>query len=628
MGRGAMAVLMAAACVVGGQAVAQRPAAAAPPTDIAFGTGQNLYGQLGDGTNTTPRLLPVRTLLPAGVTVTQVSGGDYHSLALTSDGRVLAWGRNDYGQIGDGTGTNRNTPVEVHMPSGVTVTQIAAGRSHGLALASDGRVFAWGANGAGQVGDGTNTSRYTPVQVHLPPGTTATWIAASHHSLAVLSDGRAFAWGQNPRGELGDGTTTSRNTPVEVHLPPGVTVKRVAGGTNTGLAVTSDGHALAWGDNSSGQLGIGSTTSHLTPVQVHLPTGSTVTQVSAGTAHCLALTSDGRVLAWGSNVQGQLGDDTTDTRYSPIETHMPPGATATQISAGWSFSLAVTSDGRALGWGLGGSGRLGNGDTANRFTPAPMVLPEFTAATAVAAGSYHSLILAEPFASRTSLAAHPPHARPGQQVSLTATVTCNAGIPTGTVTFTEGDQVIGTAELQADGTATLTTTELDEGEHHITAHYEGDAVCPPSTSDTVTVTITNEPSTAGLHLSKEFDGFVEPSGTKAKHIHHAANRHNARMMSAWREHDAIRYRFVVTNTGDVPISTVHIHDSHVGTITCSSHALEPGQSATCHGTHKVTSKEKSRGHVDNTATATGTRTDDGETVTSNKAHLRVDITYK
>ncbi|MEV5568956.1 Ig-like domain repeat protein [Spirillospora sp. NPDC052269] len=656
--RGVVAVLMVVVCAAGGLDAAQRPAAAAQrpvpvargpvaaawPTDLALGMGYNRFGQLGNGTTVTPAT-PTPVLLPAGVRVSQVSGGFSHSLALTSDGGALAWGRNTNGQLGDGTTNTSYTPIEVHLPSGVTLTQVSAGYYHNLAVTSDGRVLAWGSNTAGELGDDSTTQSTTPVEVHLPSGVHVTHVSAgAQYSLALTSDGRALGWGYNGEGQLGDGTTTFRLTPVWVHLPSGVHLTDIAAEAQS-LAVTSDGRVLGWGVNGDGQLGDGTTTDRHTPVYAHLPAGVSATRVAGGVSHSLAVTSDGRVLAWGYNYWGMLGDGTQDDHHTPVEVHLPTGVRVTEVSAGWSFSLALTSDGRGLGWGYNGDGRLGDGTSGNnRFTPVFMVLPPSTVATQVTAGSDHSLVLAEPAGtSHTSLTAHPTHAALGQQVTLTAHVACivgppptspvgnpavRAGSPSGTVRFKDGaGTVIGTANVNADGTATLTTTSLGEGAHHITAYYEGDTDCMPSTSNTVVVTITNEPVHAGLHLDKQFDGFVSPSGTKAKHRHHAMHGRDAQLMSAWREHDAIRYRFVVTNTGDVPISTITIHDSHAGTITCSSHVLEPGQSVTCHGVHKVTSEEKSRGYVDNTATATGSR-DDGEIVTSNKAHLRVDVTYK
>jgi alpha-tubulin suppressor-like RCC1 family protein len=487
------AVLVAVTCGTGSAAAAARPVAAAPPTELALATGDNDFGQLGDGT-TTERHTPVEVALPEGVSITQIAAGVWHSLALTSDGRVLAWGDNEYGQLGDGTTTSSNTPVEVALPEGVTVTQIAIGHHYSLAVTSDGRGLGWGWNGYGELGDGTTTSRDTPVEVALPAGVTITQISGQYvHSLAVTSDGRALAWGWNGQGELGDGTTTQRLTPIEAALPPGVTVTQVAAGGNQSLALTSDGGALAWGWNGYGQLGDGTTTDRYTPVPVALPPGVTLTEVAYGSVQALALTSDGRALAWGYNAHGQLGDGTTTDRYTPVPVALPDGVTVTQISGGLNHSLALTSDRRALAWGANRSGQLGEGTTTERTTPVWMVLPEGSVATAVAGGYGHSFVLAQPIRSTTSLTADPTQATAGDPVILTATVTCDGGTPTGTVTFLTGDTILDTAELDTTGTATLTTTDLGQGQHRLTARYEGNATCPASTSPPVTITITPRP---------------------------------------------------------------------------------------------------------------------------------------
>jgi alpha-tubulin suppressor-like RCC1 family protein len=487
-----LAVVVAVLGLAGGLAV-PRPAAAAPATGLALAWGNNASGQLGDGT-TTERTTPVNVVLPAGVTITQVSAGANHSLAVTSDGRVLAWGDNGVGQLGDGTTTTRLTPVEVALPAGVTITQVSAGNEYSLAVTSDGSALAWGDNSFGQLGDGTTTTRLTPVQVDLPAGVTITQVAAGiEHSLAVTSDGHALAWGDNSVGQLGDGTTTRSSTPVQVHLPAGVTVTQVSAGSHS-LAVTSDGRVLAWGFNFFGQLGDGTTTTRLTPVEVALPTGVTVTQVAAGAFHSLAVTSDGHALAWGINISGQLGDGTTTRSSTPVQVHLPAGVTATQVSAGSAHSLAVTSDGRVLAWGDNGSGQLGDDSTTDSAIPVQVDLPAGVTVTQVAAGGNHSLALAQRESS-TSLTATPAQATPGTPITLTAKVTCAGATPTGTVTFLDGTTRIGTGTLDTTGTATLTTTSLSLGAHTITARYDGDGTCAASTSDPVTVTITTQPTT-------------------------------------------------------------------------------------------------------------------------------------
>ncbi|MEV4253707.1 Ig-like domain repeat protein, partial [Spirillospora sp. NPDC049652] len=610
--------------------VAGHAAAAAAPTPVApvnsaLATGYNFNGQLGNGT-TSSRDTPGPVILPEGVTLTNIDAGDYHNLAVTSGGRVLGWGQNAYGELGNGsTAGIVDVPVYADLPAGVTVTQVSGGYHHSLAVTSDGRVLAWGYNGYGELGDGTTESRTVPVEVHLPQGVTVKQVSAGYmFSLALTTDGRVLAWGYNNYGKLGNGTTTDSRTPVQVALPSDLTIKQVAAGDNHGLALTTSSRVWGWGLNQFGELGTNPLFNNL-PVQVPMPGGDTLTQIAAGDRNSMAVTSDGRVLAWGQNNAGKLGDGTTTNRDTPVEVVLPDGVKVTQVDTGVFHSAAVTSDGRALGWGTNSDGELGDGTTTPSLTPVFMLLPEHTTAVQITVGRYHTAMLAERASSHTSLTADPTHAAPGQEITLTARVTCSVGDPTGLVTFWDGDQEIGTAEVNAEGVATFTTTDLAEGQHHITAHYRGDDTCPPSTSEAVTVTVSAEPTHAGLHLTKEFAGFVGPG--KPKTHHKAKHRHEARL-SAWHDHDAVRYRFIVTNDGDVPISNITIHDSRTGTVTCTTDTLEPGQSATCYAVHKVTPKEKSRGYVDNTATATGTRRDDGETVTSNRAYLRVDLTYK
>ncbi|MQY10661.1 hypothetical protein SRB5_07730 [Streptomyces sp. RB5] len=493
-GRWAATLLGALLSAVIGLTGLAAPAATAvsPPTDTALSWGYNLHGQLGDDTILS-RDLPVDVQLPTGAEVTDLAGGTYFSLALTSDGKVLAWGNNAYGQLGDNTVTERHTAGYVDLPPGVTVTAIAAGDQHSLALTSDGRVLAWGRNDLGQLGDGTTVERHLPVYVDLPPGVTVTAIAAGtggQHSLALTSDGRVLSWGWNAYGQLGDGTTTDRPDPEYVHLPDGVTITAIGAGEGHSLAVTSTGQVLTWGWNNSGQLGNDTLVNQPLPVYAELPGGATVTAVDGGRRHSLALTSDGRVLSWGWNAYGQLGDGTLTTRRVPVYASLPAGTTVTEIDAGSLHSLALTSDGRILAWGRNASGQIGNNTTQDQRIPVYTDLPEGLVATAVAAGYLHSLALAVEPASTTTLAADPTEAQPGDPVRLAAHVTCNAGTPTGSVAFYDGDSLVTTVPLDANGNAVLTTTALPEGAHALTARYAGEGLCPGSVSDTVTVTIT------------------------------------------------------------------------------------------------------------------------------------------
>ncbi len=484
-----LAIVLGITSVGAARVLAQRGlAAAAGPPGIGLAWGDNGSGQLGDGTTTTSST-PVAVDLPGGTTITALAGGGLHTLALTSAGTVLAWGANGSGQLGDGTTISSSTPVAVDLPTGVTITAVAAGNFHSLALTSAGTVLAWGFNDLGQLGDGTTVSSSTPVAVDVPTGITIAAVAGGgFHSLALTSAGAVLAWGANGSGQLGDGTTVSSSTPVAVDVPTGITITAVAGGRFHSLAVASAGTVLAWGLNDSGQLGDGTTVSSSTPVAVDVPGGITITAVAAGNRHSLALAPAGTVLAWGLNVSGQLGDGTTVSSSTPVAVDVPGGITITAVAAGSVHSLALSATGAVLAWGSNALGQLGDGTTTSSSTPVAVHLPTDTTVAAVVGGGFHSLANV-PSNSTTTLQVSPPNPEPDQPVTLTATVTCTASAPTGAVTFLDGTKILGTESLAGSPTATasLTVNRLTPGKHRIQARYDGDGNCPVSTSNPATV---------------------------------------------------------------------------------------------------------------------------------------------
>ena len=395
-----LAVSAAALCLTGLSPASAASAAPAGrhPAGTVLAWGDNSFAELGDG-STAPSSTPVRVHLPAHTRVTAVAAGEGYGLALTSRGRVLAWGWNNYGELGDGDGdttADSSTPVAVHVPAGTRVTAIAAGESNGLALTSSGRVLAWGYNYQGESGDGsTSADSSTPVWVHLPAHTRITAVAAGDfYNLALTSRGRVLAWGNNYAGALGDGTMADSSTPVAVDLPHGIRVTAIAAGWSHSLALTSAGRLLAWGDNSSGELGNATVNDSLTPIPVDLPTGTRITAIAANDEYNLVLTSAGRVLAWGDNSFGELGDGSTSVyRFTPAPVDLPAGTRITAISAGYSDCLALTSDGRVLAWGNNIDGDLEDGSTASTSTPAAVDLPAGTRVTAISAGFFDSLAL-------------------------------------------------------------------------------------------------------------------------------------------------------------------------------------------------------------------------------------------
>lgn len=250
-----------------------------------FSWGQNTYGQLGDGTsgNGTDKNVPVEVSTSGvlnGKIITQVAAGTYHSIALASDGTVYTWGNNSFGQLGDGSNTQSSIPVAVNTSgvlSGKTVIQVAAGYTYNLVLASDGTIYAWGRNDYGQLGNGnTGTNRNVPVAILTNGalnGKTIIQIAAgAFHGLALASDGTVYTWGLNDYGQLGNGNTgTNSNIPVAVStggVLNGKTIIQIATGFDHCLALASDGTLYSWGNNTYGELGNGNNTSSNVPVQV------------------------------------------------------------------------------------------------------------------------------------------------------------------------------------------------------------------------------------------------------------------------------------------------------------------------------------------------------------------------
>lgn len=325
------------------------------PDGSLLGWGNNSESQLGDWPFNQRELPGIIN----GITdVVQVDGGVVHSLARTSDGRVWAWGNNGAGQLGDGTlSTKKSTPQVVSGLTGILST--AAGRAHNLALRPNGTVVAWGENVFGQLGDGTTTQRLSPIEVVGLTGVIAI-SAGDSHSLALKNDGTVWAWGRNDIGLVGDGTQVNRPSPVQVVGLSGIV--KISAGARMSLALDNSGKVWSWGENFMGQLGDGTTIGRITPIQVN--SLSNITDVAAGFEHSVALMNDGTVWTWGRNFEGQLGQLVTDmSKTTPGKVVWLTGVTS--IAAGERFTLARYSGGKVAAWGSNNSRQLGSSDSSN-----------------------------------------------------------------------------------------------------------------------------------------------------------------------------------------------------------------------------------------------------------------------
>jgi alpha-tubulin suppressor-like RCC1 family protein len=386
----------------------------------ARAAGDNSRGQLGAGSPDPYRFTPIQVIQSPGVPLSNikaVSAGGRHALFLLEDGTVRAVGKNEYGQLGDATTTDRNIPVPVLDPNNAPLTNIvavSAGGEHSLFLAADSTVWAVGDNYYGQLGDpatyGQNVRRV--VKVKGPDGINPlrgviAIAAGSRYSLFLTKDGRVWATGRNNEGQLGDGTTQSRSIVVPVVKADGSpfdSVIAIAAGHQHSLFLRQDGSVWAVGDNAAGQLGDGTLQRRLTPVRVKMNDGSFLTNVQAIAAggeigyisisgpvwgHSVFLRQDGTVWAVGSNHERELGVGATGNTIQLAQQVLKPDSTpltnVVAIGASRRNSYFVTADGTVFASGDNSRGQQGNGTTSDtRFaTPTNFCLARVSGASSL-----------------------------------------------------------------------------------------------------------------------------------------------------------------------------------------------------------------------------------------------------
>lgn len=243
----------------------------------------------------------------------------HHSCAIKTDASLWCWGQNISGQVGDGTNVSKSSPVQVVALSNAT-SDVSLGSLHTCAKRSNGTLWCWGGNSEGQLGIGTTLDTTTPEQVVALTNAAAGVAIGGDHSCASKTDGTVWCWGWNQRGQLGDGTTTSKSAPAQVVGLAGAT--RIAAGRYQNCAVKTDGTSWCWGWNLYGQLGDGTKVDKPAPVQVS-SLGNAVADVSPGREHTCALKTDGTVWCWGRNSDGQIGNGTSVDTVLPVQVKVP-----------------------------------------------------------------------------------------------------------------------------------------------------------------------------------------------------------------------------------------------------------------------------------------------------------------
>ena len=328
--------------------------------------GYNLNGNFGNGLNSSSFSSPV-SVFSSTVWESLAGGGDlnattgYFTAGIKSSGTLWGFGKNTHGQLGIGTTTDISSPVQAGSATNWAEVFGSFSR-YNLGRRDDGSLYAWGQNPEGNLGDGSTTTRTTPV---LIAGTWTTVAAGNLHTLGIKSDGTLWGWGNSSSGQVGNGSIgVSISAPVQVLT--GSTFIKIAAGHGSSYAIKSDGTLWAWGTNSSGQIGngIASAVKYSTPIQIGGLT--TWADVKAAGSVVFARKTDSTYWCWGYNAEGELGIGTTTGVSSPV---LFTGTDWATILPSYGFVIGLKNDGTLYSWGYGANGVLGTGSTANASTP-------------------------------------------------------------------------------------------------------------------------------------------------------------------------------------------------------------------------------------------------------------------
>jgi alpha-tubulin suppressor-like RCC1 family protein len=341
--------------------------------------GFNVSGELGNGTNL-QSLVPVDvSTLGSGAGVVAVSAGGSHTCAVTLLGVVKCWGSNGSGELGDATTVDRKVPVVV---AGLDAVAVSAGSNFTCAVTRAGGVKCWGDNTSGGLGNNSNSPSLVPVDVSgLGAGSGTVAVSAGRSHTCAIAEGAVKCWGYNVDGQLGNGTKTDSWVPVDVSgLGAGSGALAVSAGGYHSCAVTAVGGVMCWGNNGSGELGDGTNDPSLVPVQSSgLGFGSGAVAISTGLYHSCAVTLNGSAQCWGANIWGEVGNDSVIPALIPVDVvGLASGAGAVAVSAGEDQTCAVATigaakDGAVRCWGSNSGGQLGDGSEVSSLVPVNVV---------------------------------------------------------------------------------------------------------------------------------------------------------------------------------------------------------------------------------------------------------------
>ena len=331
-----------------------------------------------------------------------IGTGAVHTCGILENGSAMCWGRDTYGQLGDGgeAATNTRPSTYVDTPNDVTISQIFAGPFRTCAIFSNDVTNCWGFNEDGQSGDeSTNTYKSPTNAVNFPDGRVAKSIGMGHkHTCAILDNDQLACWGADLHGALGNGESNSEDQylPVIIQTPADRTPLKVEGGVSHTCILMDDGGVMCWGRDNAGQLGNGdsSPTTYVPESDVILPEGRVVTDFSLGNEHSCAILDNDSVVCWGMNNYGQLGDNSTTNAKSPTFVHMPNGSKATKISSGSAHTCATIDNGSLYCWGHNKNSRLGIG-TSGGVHKIPMFVSANQSIVEISASSEHTCVLSE-----------------------------------------------------------------------------------------------------------------------------------------------------------------------------------------------------------------------------------------